>query len=151
MASKITPPPRGLLKKSCNAGMTAMEFRLGEGSVGAAYMRPVVGRQKGRVAYMRPLHTRAPLNEGFFNNPLRGSEFPLFLGRNDLQWGSDSNKVSVQSDNANIKRFPADFTFQFTKPEYDDLRSQIVTSSRGGRRYQTHPPGSLNPSFFNRD
>ena len=42
--------------------MTAMGFRLGEGSVGAAYMRPVVGRQKGRVAYMRPLHT--PVRRG---------------------------------------------------------------------------------------
>ena len=32
-------------------------------------------------------------------------------------------------------RFPADFMFQLTKQEFDDLRSQIVTSSWGGRRY----------------
>ena len=56
------PPLPGLLKKPCNTGMTVMGFRLGEGSVGAAYMRPVVGRQKGRVAYMRPLHT--PVRRG---------------------------------------------------------------------------------------
>ena len=32
-------------------------------------------------------------------------------------------------------RFPADFMFQLTKQEFDDLRSQTVTSSWGGRRY----------------
>jgi len=44
----------------------------------------------------------------------------------------------------NIKRFPEDFMFQFTKQEFDNLRCQIGTSSlrsqfatskRGGRRY----------------
>ena len=35
----------------------------------------------------------------------------------------------------NVARFPADFMFELTKEEYDNLRSQIDTSSWGGRRY----------------
>ena len=37
----------------------------------------------------------------------------------------------------NIARFPENFCFQLTKDEYDNLRSQIATSSEeyGGRRY----------------
>jgi hypothetical protein len=36
----------------------------------------------------------------------------------------------------NIKRFPPDFMFQLTKPEWDILRLQIETSKgRGGTRY----------------
>jgi hypothetical protein len=36
----------------------------------------------------------------------------------------------------NIKRFPQDFMFQLTKPEWEDLRLQIETSKgRGGTRY----------------
>jgi len=44
-------------------------------------------------------------------------------------------KVFVQAVKRNMDRFPADFMFQLTKPEFDDLRSQFVTSSWGGRRY----------------
>ena len=49
--------------------------------------------------------------------------------------------VTVKQLNQQIKRnrrrFPADFAFALTKPEYERLRSQIVTSNagRGGRRY----------------
>jgi len=35
----------------------------------------------------------------------------------------------------NIKRFPADFMFQLNEEELSNLRSQIATSSWGGRRY----------------
>jgi ORF6N domain len=35
----------------------------------------------------------------------------------------------------NIDRFPEDFMFELTKHEFDNLRSQIVTSSWGGTRY----------------
>lgn len=38
----------------------------------------------------------------------------------------------------NIERFPADFMFQLTKEEYEILRLQIETSSRGGTRYMPH-------------
>lgn len=34
----------------------------------------------------------------------------------------------------NIKRFPSDFMFQLTEQEWSNLKSQIVTSSWGGRR-----------------
>ncbi len=35
----------------------------------------------------------------------------------------------------NIERFPEDFMFELTKDEFDNLRSQIATSSYGGMRY----------------
>ena len=44
-------------------------------------------------------------------------------------------KSLVQAVKRNIDRFPEDFMFQLTQQEFDDLRSQIVTSSWGGRRY----------------
>ena len=45
-------------------------------------------------------------------------------------------KVFNQAVRRNIDRFPDNFRFQLTKEEYDDLRSQIVTSNgSGGRRY----------------
>lgn len=34
----------------------------------------------------------------------------------------------------NIARFPEDFMFQFSQKEFDNLKSQIATSSWGGRR-----------------
>ncbi len=48
-------------------------------------------------------------------------------------------KVLNQAVKRNIKRFPEDFMFQLTKKEeIESLRSQIVTSNRGGRRYQPY-------------
>jgi len=44
-------------------------------------------------------------------------------------------KVLVQAVKRNIRRFPTDFMYQLTKKELDSLRSQFVTSKRGGRRY----------------
>ena len=45
-------------------------------------------------------------------------------------------KVLTQAVKRNLDRFPKDFMFQMTKSEFDDLRSQNVTSrSWGGRRY----------------
>jgi hypothetical protein len=46
-------------------------------------------------------------------------------------------KVLNQAVRRNIDRFPEDFMFQLTAQEFDDLRSQSVTSSSGwgGRRY----------------
>jgi len=35
----------------------------------------------------------------------------------------------------NLIRFPEDFMFQLTEEEYENLRFQIGTSNRGGRRY----------------
>jgi len=44
-------------------------------------------------------------------------------------------KVLKQAVRRNIKRFPNDFMFDLTKDEFENLRSQIVTSSWGGARY----------------
>lgn len=44
-------------------------------------------------------------------------------------------KVLLQAVKRNIERFPADFMFQLSASEFKILRSQIVTSSWGGRRY----------------
>lgn len=43
-------------------------------------------------------------------------------------------KVLNQAVKRNIKRFPSDFMFQLTKEEWDNLKSQFVTSSWGGTR-----------------
>ena len=43
-------------------------------------------------------------------------------------------KVLNQSATRNSERFPDDFMFQLTEEEFDNLKSQIVTSSWGGRR-----------------
>jgi hypothetical protein len=43
-------------------------------------------------------------------------------------------KVLNQSVKRNISRFPEDFMFQLTEAEFYNLKSQIVTSSWGGRR-----------------
>lgn len=44
-------------------------------------------------------------------------------------------KVLNQAVTRNSERFPEDFMFQLSKEEFEHLRSQIVTSSWGGRRY----------------
>lgn len=44
-------------------------------------------------------------------------------------------KVLIQAVKRNRNRFPSDFLFQINNQEVISLRSQIVTSSWGGRRY----------------
>lgn len=44
------------------------------------------------------------------------------------------NRVLNQAVKRNVERFPEDFMFQLNKAEEDDLKSQNVTSSWGGRR-----------------
>lgn len=43
-------------------------------------------------------------------------------------------KALNQAVKRNIKRFPIDFMFQLNKEEFEELKSQIVTSNRGGTR-----------------
>ena len=48
-------------------------------------------------------------------------------------------RVLVQAVKRNARRFPADFIFQLSEPEWDSLRSQIVISKgKGGRRYRPY-------------
>lgn len=44
-------------------------------------------------------------------------------------------KVLKQAVKRNINRFPSDFMFELTFEEFESLRSQFVTSKRGGTRY----------------
>jgi ORF6N domain len=44
-------------------------------------------------------------------------------------------KVFKQSIRRNIKRFPPDFMFELTSAEFENLKSQLATSSWGGTRY----------------
>jgi len=44
-------------------------------------------------------------------------------------------KVLNQAVKRNANRFPKDFMFILTRKEFQSLRSQIVTSNRGGTRY----------------
>ena len=43
-------------------------------------------------------------------------------------------RVLNQAVKRNLNRFPEDFMFQLSKEEWDNLKSQTVTSSWGGRR-----------------
>ena len=47
-----------------------------------------------------------------------------------------STKQLNQQLKRNANRFPADFAFLLTAEEFTNLRSQLVTSSYGGRRYR---------------
>lgn len=44
-------------------------------------------------------------------------------------------RILVQAIKRNIDRFPPDFMFQLSEKEHQNLRSQIVISNWGGRRY----------------
>ena len=44
-------------------------------------------------------------------------------------------KVFKQAIKRNLNRFPKDFMFELSQNEFDSLRSQIVTSNRGGTRF----------------
>jgi len=47
-----------------------------------------------------------------------------------------TTKVFNQAVKRNKRKFPADFMFQLTVEEYDNLRSQLVISSCGPNRSQ---------------
>jgi hypothetical protein len=46
-------------------------------------------------------------------------------------------RTLVQAVKRNIERFPPDFMFQLSRAEFENLKSQIVTSSWGGLRRAT--------------
>jgi len=59
----------------------------------------------------------------------------VMLDRSLAELYGVKTKVLKQAVKRNIGRFPKDFMFELTKLEFDNLRSQIVTSSWGGTRY----------------
>lgn len=64
---------------------------------------------------------------------LRGKQVILDFDISDLY--EVETKILNQAVKRNIERFPEDFMFQLTESAWDNLRSQNVTSSWGGRRY----------------
>ena len=64
---------------------------------------------------------------------IRGHKVMLDFDLAEL-YGSE-NKVLKQAVRRNINRFPDDFMFELSEKEFQSLRSQIVTSNRGGSRY----------------
>jgi hypothetical protein len=48
-------------------------------------------------------------------------------------YGVETKRLNEQVKR-NLERFPADFMFQLTQEEWENLKSQFVTSSWGGRR-----------------
>ena len=49
-------------------------------------------------------------------------------------YGVETKRLKEQV-RRNIERFPEDFMYELSKDEYENLRSQIATSSWGGTRY----------------
>ena len=64
---------------------------------------------------------------------IRGQK--VMIDRDLAMLYSVETKVLIQAVKRNKERFPAEFMFQLTPKEFENLRSQIVTSSWGGRRY----------------
>jgi len=69
---------------------------------------------------------------------LRGRQVILDMDLAELY--QVETKVLNQAVKRNLDRFPDDFMFQLSEKEYENLRSQIVTSNkgRGGRRYMPY-------------
>lgn len=63
---------------------------------------------------------------------IRGKK--VMLDRDLAELYGVETRVLNQAVRRNINRFPEDFMFKLTKEEFDNLKSQIVTSSWGGAR-----------------
>jgi len=67
---------------------------------------------------------------------LRGHKVLISNGLADLY--QVGHKVMMQAVTRNMARFPEDFMFQLSVDEWQNLKSQIVTSSWGGIRKQPY-------------
>lgn len=65
---------------------------------------------------------------------IRGQK--VMLDRDLAQMYGVETKVFNQSVKRNRERFPKDFMFSLSEKEWENLRSQFVTSSWGGARYR---------------
>lgn len=81
----------------------------------------------------KPAITRAEIENRIYT--LRGKQ--IMLDSDLAKLYEVETKVFNQAVKRNVERFPENFRFRLTRDEYDqiNLRSQIVTSSYGGRRY----------------
>jgi ORF6N domain len=59
----------------------------------------------------------------------------VMLDRDLAELYGVETKVLKQAVKRNLERFPDDFMFELNLKEFENLRSQIVTSSWGGTRY----------------
>jgi len=59
----------------------------------------------------------------------------VMLDRDLAELYEVETKVLKQAVKRNLDIFPENFMFELTKDEFDNLRSQTVTSNRGGHRY----------------
>jgi ORF6N domain len=88
-------------------------------------------RQKTKALVRRPDHSLgASIETRIFM--IRGQKVMVDSDLADLY--RVATKVFNQAVRRNFKRFPKDFMFRLTAKEMKILRSQIVTSSWGGRR-----------------
>jgi len=88
---------------------------------------------------IKPAQPRAPtLTEAIAANIylIRGRKVMLDADLADL-YGVET-KALVQAVTRNRERFPPDFSFRLSWKELMNLKSQIVTSSWGGRRKPPH-------------
>ena len=82
------------------------------------------------------------------NAPMENVENRIyFVRRKKVMLDSDlaqlygvSSKILIQAVKRNKERFPADFMYQLTSNEVTDLRSQFVTSKKGGRGGRRYAP-----------
>lgn len=63
---------------------------------------------------------------------IRGQK--VLLGNDLSELYGVEHRVLMQGVKRNIKRFPSDFMFQITQEEWENLKSQFVTSNWGGIR-----------------
>ena len=73
---------------------------------------------------------------------IRGKQVMLDSDLARLYECKNGTKVINQAVKRHINRFPERFMFQLTEEEYNNLRSQVVTSSlennHGGKRYMPY-------------
>jgi hypothetical protein len=58
-------------------------------------------------------------------------EQKVMLSTDLAEWYGVEPRALVQAVKRNRERFPDDFIFQITKTEFENLKSQIVASSKG--------------------
>ncbi len=90
----------------------------------------LINREKGKMKEMVYIQTENIVHQIHF---IRGEKVLLDF---DLAALYDvQTKELKQAVRRNQKRFPPDFMFELTRTEFDNLRSQFVTSRWGGLRY----------------
>lgn len=88
---------------------------------------------------MAKAKTSVKIADGYIANKvliIRGEK--VMLDRDLAELYEVSTKVLKQTVKRNIGRFPKSFMFELTQKEFKSLRSQIVTSNRGGSRYMPY-------------